>query len=184
MSDKLAYVREKFAKEVGGEYSFIGGYRLGPLAMGQEHKVITKVGHWVVTLETVKRARYTSTRMSVSFAARHPFRFSVYRHNFLSILFAPLTRLLRLEDIEIGHPDFDHDFIVTGDSESSIRKLFADATLRSLLQSRTDLHLESDGNSLSFAIEGKRIDDLRLLRTVHDLLGETLRELRRLGFIR
>lgn len=183
---EVDYAWERFAEQVGGTYSIEGGSRLGPITTARPaHKVRSSVGDWVITLETVEigstqTGQHTETRISAPYVARHPLHFQIYRRTALSDLG---KRLLRMQDIEVGHPDFDRDFIVKGDNEASIRRLLANSNVRSLFQTRRELHLRSDGAALAFRKRGV-VTNRFLLKAAHDLIDETLHELQRMGFIR
>ena len=45
------------------------------------------------------------------------FRFTIYRKG----LFSDLGKLLGMQDIEVGDPEFDEAFIIKGNDESKVR---------------------------------------------------------------
>ncbi len=88
-----------------------------------------------------------------------------------------------MQDIEVGHPEFDDEFVVKANDQARVCDLLADSDLRSLLMSREGLHLGSDGKMLGYVTDGW-VTDIASLTAVHDLFVLALRALQRLGFIR
>ena len=62
------------------------------------------------------------TRMRAPYVNPEGFRFTIYRKG----VFSDLGKLLGMQDIEVGDPDFDEAFIIKGNDESKVRDLFAD----------------------------------------------------------
>ena len=96
-------------------------------------------------------------------------------------------------DIEVGFPDFDEEFIIQGNNPDQIRKLFANPTIRQLIQAQPSITLEvkdDEGwfgeifpegvDELHFQVLGiiKEIDRLKAL---YDLFGEVLNNLCLIG---
>ena len=117
------------------------------------------------------------------------FRFTVYRKG----LFSELGKLLGMQDIEVGDPEFDEAFIVKGNDESKVRELFADPEVRSLVQAQPQIHLEvkdsegwfgpsfpEDVDELHFQVVGV-IKDVDRLKALFDLFAAVLDRLCRIG---
>ena len=98
-----------------------------------------------------------------------------------------------MEDVAVGHPEFDRDFIIQGNDEAKLKALFANPTLRELIRTQPDIHLQvMDDNGfwegdfpegvdqLYFRAHGV-VKDLETLRSLYLLFAETLNELCRLG---
>ncbi|MBP89430.1 MAG: DUF3137 domain-containing protein [Planctomycetaceae bacterium] len=105
-------------------------------------KVQARVGEWAITLDiyTVPhgdKGSTTYTRIRAPYVNKDGFRFTIYRKG----LFSGLGKLLGMQDIEVGHPQFDEDFIIKGNDEKKLRALFGNATLRQLLDLQPHVHL-------------------------------------------
>src|SRR3954469_3170358 len=163
-------VWRQLCREIGAE--FIGG------GFWQGSKVQAHVGPWTVTLDThtvyTGHAHFTYTRMRASYVNPGGLRFTVYRKG----LFSGLGKLLGMQDIEVGDPEFDEAFIVKGTDEARVRELFADPEVRALLTAQSQIRLEvkdSEGwfgpafpvdvDELHFQVHGviKEMDRLKAL---------------------
>ena len=153
------------AKFVGGDFFHSG-------------KVVAHVKDWTLTLDTYTISRgkssATFTRMRAPFVNADGFRFTIYRKGF----FSELGKKLGMQDLEVGVPDFDRDFIIKGSDEARLRALFMDAKLRDLIAAQPSIRLEvvddegwfgaqfPDGvDELRFHVPGvlKNLDQLKLL---------------------
>jgi len=175
----------KLSEEVNGR--FVEGGFLGRDKVEVEH------GGWTLTLDTYAvhagKAVITFTRMRAPYVNPDRFRFTVYRKS----VFSGLGKLLGMQDIEVGQPPFDEDFIVKATSESLVRSLLASATIRDLLSKQKDIKLsvkDDEGwfgtkfpegvDELHFEVHGM-IKDIDRLKLVYELFAETLDELCRIG---
>ena len=117
------------------------------------------------------------------------FRFKVYRKGF----FSDLGKMLGMQDVEVGQPEFDDDFIIKGNDEGKLRQLFANAKIRALISAQKDINFSvkddegwfgpafPDGvDELQFIVVGI-IKDVERLKLLYDLFAETLDELCRIG---
>src|SRR5260370_29854462 len=90
--------------EIGAE--FVKG------GLGKSHKVQSRVGPWTITLDshTVSNGEssVTYTRMRAPYKNPDAFRFKIYRKG----LFSNLGKMLGMQDIEVGDPEFDLAFII------------------------------------------------------------------------
>src|SRR5688500_12040065 len=81
---------------------------------------------WTLTLDTyVVMANNTPlyfTRMRAPFVNRSGFRFSVKRRNILT----DLAAWLGAQDVEVGEPDFDQQFVVKSNNEARVREMLRD----------------------------------------------------------
>ena len=64
----------------------------------------------------------TYTRMRAPYINPEGFRYTIYRKG----LFSDLGKLLGMQDIEVGDPEFDEAFIIKANDEGRVRELFAD----------------------------------------------------------
>jgi hypothetical protein len=152
---------------------------------------------WLITLE--EHGRYHHTRMRAPFLNPGGFRFTVYR----KAIFTELGKYLGMQDVEVGHPDFDRDFVIKGTDETKLRQIFANARIRELITAQPQIHFEvkdADGifernlfgekppehfDLLEFEIHSRpSIKEKEQLRLLFDLFAETLNELCRMGTAR
>ena len=142
---------------------------------------------WTRTPLTEKSRRYT--RMRAPFVNPEGFRFTIYRKGF----FSDLGKLLGMQDIEVGDPEFDEAFIIKGNDEARVRNLFADARLREMVQVQPTIRLDvkdSEGwfgpkfpenvDELHFQVVGV-IKDVDRLKSLFDLFAAVLEQLCRIG---
>jgi len=104
--DKEAVWRQ-LCQEIGAEF-IKGGLWKGA-------KVQAHVGTWTMTLDTYTisdgHSQTTYTRVRAPYVNPEGFRFTIYRKG----VFSNLGKMLGMQDIEIGDPEFDEAFIVNGD---------------------------------------------------------------------
>jgi hypothetical protein len=99
-----------------------------------------------------------------------------------------------MQDVEVGYPDFDRDFVAKGYDEAKLRSLFADPDLRRLAAAQPRLllsvqeawgffsrrRLPENAVELCFTAVGVIKDPVRL-KGLFDLLAVTLTQLRIMG---
>ena len=156
-------------------------------------KVQVTHGEWTVTLDTyaVSTGKVTMifTRMRAPYVNPDRFRFRVYRKG----VFSALGKFFGMQDIEIGHPEFDDEFIIQGNDESKVRALFANPEVRRLIEAQPKIQLEirdDEGffktrfpegvDELHFLALGT-IKDVDRLKMMFDLFAAVLEELNRVG---
>jgi hypothetical protein len=152
-------------------------------------RVIAEVGHWQVALDTVQVDKVTYTRVRAPYVNADDFRFCIFRKH----LFSGLAQALGSQDVTVGHREFDEQFIIRGNHESKLRRLFANAELRRLLTAQPRVRFEvrdDEGffckkypegvDELRFFVPGV-IKDIDRLRMLYDLFAETLQELCLMG---
>src|SRR3954452_21245856 len=92
-------VWRQLSQEIGAEY-VEGGFWKGK-------KVQAHVGPWTITLDTHTESSgessVTYTRLRAPYVNPDGFRFTIYRRGF----FTDLGKLLGMQDIEVGEPEFD-----------------------------------------------------------------------------
>jgi hypothetical protein len=156
-------------------------------------KVEATHGQWTVTLDTYTvstgKSSVTYTRMRAPYVNPDRFRFNIYRRG----IFSDLGKWLGMQDVEVGYPDFDRDFIIKGNDEWKLRRLFSNAKIRELIAAQPDINfsvkddergfgksLPQGVDELYFQVVGiiKNVERLKLL---YDLFSETLDELCRMG---
>ncbi|HLX96110.1 MAG TPA: DUF3137 domain-containing protein [Verrucomicrobiae bacterium] len=174
---------KQFAAAVGGSFNE-GGFWNGS-------KVEATHDQWVVTLDTYTvstgKTSVTYTRMRAPYVNPDGFHFNVYRQGF----FSNLGKKLGMQDVTVGYPQFDDDFIIKGNDEWKLRRLFANEKIRDLIAAQPDIHfsvrddeekfrggrnLPSGVDELYFQVVGV-IKDVDRLKRLYDLFSETLDEL-------
>ena len=154
-------------------------------------------GDWTVTLD-----EYTTmimagkvmvpvhhTRMRAPFPNPSGFRFSIYRAS----IFSSLGTLLGAQDIQIGHAEFDDDFVIKGNDESHVRALCDSELLRALASAQPKFQLavhDDDGwfgkpypptvDVLTFDV-AEQIRDVIRLKGVYEVFAGTLSRLSEMG---
>lgn len=152
-------------------------------------KVIAKVREWMITLDTYTvstgKTSTTYTRMRAPYVNKDGFRFKIHRKGFLS----NFGKLFGLQDIEVGFPEFDEEFIIKGNDTEKLRELFSDSKIRELIQLQKDISLEvkdDEGwfgtefpqgvDELYFQVYGV-IKDVDRLRNLYHLFAVVLNQL-------
>ena len=146
-------------------------------------------GEWEITLDTYYRqqgkVRVLYTRMRAPFVNKDGFYFEIYREG----IFSPVGRFLGMQDVEIGDTFFDEEFVIKGNDETKLRRLFADETLKDLIRAQPEIELQIKDDEGWFGAtfpEGvdelyfecrKALDDERLVRSLFDLFTATLERL-------
>ena len=178
-------VWRQLSEEIGAE--FVEG------GMWKGNKVQAHVGPWTITLDTYTvsdgHSSTTFTRMRAPYVNPEGFRFTIYRKSF----FSDMGKLLGMQDIEVGDPEFDETFIIKGNDETRVRSLFADPKIRSLVGAQPQFWLavkDSEGwfgprfpedvDELYFQVVGV-IKDVERLKALFDLFAAALDRLCRIG---
>lgn len=149
-------------------------------------KVVTRSKEWTITLDTYTvstgKSSTTYTRMRAPYVNKDGFKFKIYREG----IFSELGKIMGMEDIEIGYPEFDSNFILKGNDKDKVRTLFSDTELQELIEVQPRLHLEikdDEGwfgtdfpegvDELYFQVVGV-IKDMDLLEALFDLFSKVL----------
>jgi hypothetical protein len=123
----------QFSQEIGAEF-IKGGLLKGS-------KVQAHVGPWTITLDlgfSQDENETRTTRIRAPYVNADGFRFSIYRQSVLS----NLGKILGMQDIEVGDPQFDEAFVIKGNNESKVRDLFANPKIRQLIQVQPKIRLD------------------------------------------
>ncbi len=178
-------VWRRLSQEIGGDFLDKGFWK--------GSKVQVHDGPWTVTLDTYTvqtgHAHVTYTRMRAPYVNPENFRFTLYRKN----LFSGLGKFLGMQDIEVGHPEFDDAFIVKGTDEFRMRDFLDDARVRELLMAQPQIRLEvkdSEGwfgpsfpanvDELHFQVVGVLKDEARI-KALFELFSAVLDRLVEIG---
>jgi len=98
-----------------------------------------------------------------------------------------------MQDIQVGDPQFDRDFIIKGNNPTKLRSLFANPRIRQLIQAQPEIYLtvkDDEGwfgqsfpegvDELYFQVVGV-LKDVPRLKALYELFAETLHYLCHLG---
>jgi hypothetical protein len=176
-----AEIWQQLALEIGATY-VDGGW--------SGAKVVARHEQWMITLDTVDDGDSgTYTRLRAPYVNQDGFQFTIYRKG----LFTELGKWLGMQDVEVGHPQFDDDFVIKGNDQKKLRALFANPRIRELIQIQPTIHLkvkDDEGwfgatfpegvDELYFLVPGI-IRDVDRLKLLYDLFAETLEHLCRIG---
>jgi len=158
-------------------------------------KVEARHGEWTVTLDTfvvsTGKSSVPFTRMRAPYINPDGFRFTIYRKG----IFSDLGKQLGIQDVTVGHPEFDEAFIIKGNNEQKLRRLFANPKIRELIAAQPairfsvvdDEHKFWSGSGFPEGVDELHfhtagvIKDVARLKLLYDLFSETLDELCRIG---
>ncbi len=176
----------QLSQEIGAHFQAGDFFRSGKVTLSHRQ--------WEITLDTYTvstgKSSTTYTRLRAPYVNQDGFRFTVYRKGIFSDLG---KKLFGLQDIEIGDPFFDEQFIIQGTPEYQIQQLLANEKIRQLIQNQPDIHFQvkdDEGwfghtfpegvDELCFQAYGV-IKDTERLKALFDLFAAVLDELCRLG---
>ncbi|WP_018214251.1 hypothetical protein [Desulfitobacterium hafniense] len=174
-------VWEALCQEIGADF-IDGGFFKGT-------KVVAEIKEWVITLDTYTvstgKTSTTYTRMRAPYLNKDGFKFRIYRKG----IFSNIGKLLGLQDIEVGYPEFDDQFIIKGNDRDKLVSLFSNSRIRKLIEIQPDISLEvkdDEGwfgsefpegvDELYFQVPGI-IKDMDRLKTLYFLFAEVLNQL-------
>jgi hypothetical protein len=165
---KQAEAWRQFASELGAEFIEGGFFRAGKVQAG--------VKDWTITLDTYSVSSGDSstvyTRMRAPLHNKDGFQFTVFRTGLIS----KLDKALGAQDIDIGDPDFDRDFVIQGNNETRVRALLGSLGIRQMIQGQKSIRLGVRDNELRFEVQGV-IKDGERLRSIFELVKGTLYQL-------
>jgi len=178
---------QQFSAATGGEF-VEGGFWKGS-------KVDARHGEWIVTLDTYTvsngKSSSTYTRMRAPYVNPDGFNFDIYRKG----IFSDIGKWMGMQDVEVGYPEFDENFVIKGNDEGKLRRLFANEKIRALISAQPNIRfcVKDDENNFwsgsgfpqgvdeLYFQTGGIIKDVDRLKQLYDLFSETLDELCRMG---
>lgn len=179
----MGLLRELFGPSKDEVWSALASSLGGRLTSGGwlgEQRVQAAAGDWIVTLDTTYENKTTYTRVRAPFVNRDGFRF--YRAGF----FTPLGKLFGIQDLELGYPFFDPEFVIQSNQPQKVGELLASERIRNLIKLQPEVYftvLDDEGwfgpaypggvDQLLFKVHGV-IRDLDRLRALYDLFAEVL----------
>ncbi len=144
---------------------------------------------WTPSPNPTAKPPTTYTRLRAPYVNKDDFRFTIYRKGF----FSDLGKLLGMQDVEVGYPDFDEAFIIKGNDETKLRALFANPKIRALMEAQPTVFLtvkDDEGwfgatfpegvDELYFRVGGV-IKDVERLKSLYHLFAEILHHLCHIG---
>lgn len=146
------------------------------------------IGSGMIYLDTYTvstgKSSVTYTRMRAPFVNTNKFQFKIYKKG----IFSNVGKALGMQDIEIGYDFFDNEFIIKGNDEVLVKKLFLNDDIRNLIERQYKIKLEvkydegvlgpkfNDNESeLSFMVVGV-IKDIDTLKNLFELFTKVLDE--------
>ncbi|MBF9253456.1 hypothetical protein I2I11_09150 [Pontibacter sp. 172403-2] len=113
----------------------------------------------------------STTTFRAAVPARVPLRFHLHEQDFLG----EISKVLGMEDVKVGYPDFDAAFIIKTNQPDTLRKLFADESVRRILLRHTTgrLKLEAEDGSPDAILSFKKdeaIVEVTVLREIYHVL--------------
>jgi hypothetical protein len=181
-------------EEIWRQFAVEIGASIVPGGFWEGDKIEATHGPWSVVLDTYTvstgKAVITYTRMRALFVTPDGFHFTVYRWGF----FSEVGKWFGMQDVTVGYENFDRDFVIKGNDEEKLRRLFSSEKIRKLIAAQPDIHFsiaDYDSNvwakkfpagvdELRFQAVGV-IKDIERLKLLYELFAETLDELCRMG---
>jgi hypothetical protein len=181
-------------KEIWRQFCAQTGSTYVPGGFAKTDKINATHGPWTVTLDTFVvssgKSAVIFTRMRAPYVNPDGFRFTVYRKG----IFTEIGKWLGMQDVTVGHDEFDRDFVIKGNDEQKLRRLFSSQEIRDLISAQPDIHFSVEDDEgklwgknfpegvdeLYFQVLGV-IKDIERLKLLYELFSETLDELCRMG---
>jgi hypothetical protein len=109
---------------------------------GSVARVRVPMTPWTVSFEMNSKGKNHS-RILLPFVSKSDFEFEIYNRSWV----ADAQKKFGLQDIVVGFEQFDHDFIIKGNDEGKVKKLYSSETLREMiqLQKAVRLSIHKDG---------------------------------------
>ncbi len=178
-------VWRQLCNDIGAEYINCGKWK--------GDKVVARVKEWTITLDTYTvstgKSHVTYTRMRAPYVNADRFRFKIYRKN----IFTEIGKYFGMQDVEVGYPEFDREFVIKGNDESKVRSLFINEKIRNLIHEQPAISFEVKDDQgwfgadfpegvdeLYFQVSGI-ITDIVRLKMLFELFAETLNHLCHIG---
>lgn len=146
--------------------------------------------NWTIIIDTYQPdKRPQITRIRAPYLNRDSFQFRILRETRTTLI----GKKLGLQDVIIGHREFDEDFVIQGNDENKLRQLFDNDLIRNLIHFQPRMSMEiilddswktqefGDGFSeLIFEVPAV-INNIELLHGLYDLFAEVLSHLCDMG---
>jgi len=149
--------------------------------------------NWTIYFDTYTvstgKSSINYTRMRAPFVNQKKLLFKIYRKG----VFSNIGKALGMQDIEIGYDYFDNDYIIKGNDEVLLRRLFQNHSIRDLIEKQSRILLEikedegrfgpkfNDNESeLYFVVVGV-IKDKERIKNLFELFVKIIDELKTIG---
>ncbi len=176
-------------REVWGRLAVELGSAFDPGGFLRPTTVRARLGGYDIALDTYTvstgKSSQIYTRLRAPFVNPRGMRFRIHRAS----IFTGLAKALGKQDIDIGVPDFDRDFVIQGNDEGRVRALLSDAALRALFAAQPRVMVQIVDNDGIFGtscgegvdilefVEAGLIKDLPRLRGLFAIFPALLRAL-------
>jgi len=178
-------VWKRFCEETGSDFS-----RKERKGIFKSDTIRAYYKNWIIKIDIYKKGkRPTMTRVRAAYLNADSFYFRIYREG----LFQGLQKKMGLEDIVIGYPDFDQDFIIQGNDKHKLQQLFSIDNIRQLISWQPDIHLKNEVDEswkihednkgvsvLEFKVVGL-ISEIERLKDLYELFSELLDQMVEIG---
>lgn len=149
---------------------------------------------WEVVLDTYTvstgKSSVTYTRIRAPYINRDDFAFKIYRKH----VFTGIGKAFGMQDVTVGHPVFDQDFVIQGTDEKKLKMMFDHGGIRQLIdfQPKVQFRIREDEemlfqpkfppdvNELYYQSAGY-ITNLNQLHDLYELFAVTLDHLCEIG---
>lgn len=146
----------------------------------------------VYTMHPSKSAGNELTTVEMAYSPTDDFKFAIHPQKWTD----GFGKLLGMQDIIVGHDEFDKAFVIKGSDEERVKELFSDAAIRQILidEPTTQLwaHCENSesapsskalrGNSRTVILRVKgAVDDFERLKAFYNLMQKLLKSLSKIG---
>lgn len=144
---------------------------------------------WIFTLETHSDGNALYTRMRAPYVNWDDFKFRIFKETLLN----GIDKLLYMQDVQVGHPEFDKSYVIQGNDERKLKMLFDNPHIRELifLQPKIRMEIRHEAEAfkpkfpkgvyeLNFRQSGT-IKDLDQLHDLYDLFAEMMDHLCEIG---
>lgn len=171
------------------------GFQLVEGGFFKTDKIIGTLYDWTITLDTYTvstgKSAVTYTRIRAPYKYKDDFQFKIYRKG----IFSNLGKIFGTQDVEVGLPSLDENFIIQGNDQGKMKTLFTHESIRKIIEGQERIRLEvqeKDGfmgtkfpegvRQLYFQDTGVIKEEKRLVALFY-LFGEVLRRLHEMDSI-
>lgn len=147
-------------------------------------------GDWMIVLDSFIIDKMVFTRIRAPYVNRDDFTFKIFRQH----LGHKISKAFGMKDIEVGHPNFDKDFVIQGSDERKLQMMFENPHIRQLISWQPKILLElrreaplfskpkfpDDVNEIYYQVTGI-VKDLDQLHDLFELFGHLLDHLCAIG---
>jgi hypothetical protein len=170
--------------------------RKGEFVDGQSHvtvkvRIPSKPWIFAMRMHANPLGKDEHTVIATPYVARHPFKIAIRNSNSIE----EFAKVLGLQDIVIGDPDFDKQYIIQGNNELLVKDFLSDRGLRKAIQAQNAVNLRIvDSRNNHFGInppphvdvltfvEKGAINSFERVSSLHDLFDGILDRMAQLEF--